>query len=169
MGIKWKATAKEREIIRKIADRAVRLAKENGGQVRQVLDIQMDIEATHCNGNPLRLADLLAADDFNFAQDILGIGRHLNRKTGKLGDCFLPRFTQREKQPEPPADLPFHLEREEWLALESFANSHGRTWRAQLRDMWMSGADSSRPMARTWRNKIGPSGLDKIRFPKVKG
>lgn len=95
--IKWKATAAERGIIRQIAERAVALAKANKGQRRHPLDIQMDIEAVHCNGNPLRLADLLAADDFNFAHDILGIGRHLDRETGKLGGCFLPRFTKREE------------------------------------------------------------------------
>ena len=39
----------------------------------------MDITATHLNGNPLRLAALLAADDFNFMHDVCGIARHLNR------------------------------------------------------------------------------------------
>lgn len=61
------------------------------------LDADMDITATHCNGNPLRLDDLLNADAFQFAHDIGGIRRHLNRETGKLEDCFVPRFTVREK------------------------------------------------------------------------
>lgn len=29
------------------------------------LGMRMDVIATHANGNPLRLADLLGADDFN--------------------------------------------------------------------------------------------------------
>jgi hypothetical protein len=56
------------------------------------MSVEMDIEAVH-ESNPLRLADFLAADDFNFAHDIFGIAHHLNRKTRKLEDCFLPRFT----------------------------------------------------------------------------
>lgn len=59
-------------------------------------DFSMDITACHCNGNPLRLADLLAADDFNFAHDINGIRRNLNRDTGKLMNCFSPRFSRRD-------------------------------------------------------------------------
>ena len=58
-------------------------------------DFAMDITACHCNGNPLRLADLLAADDFNFAHDINGIRRHLDRTNGRLLNCFSPRFSQR--------------------------------------------------------------------------
>lgn len=39
---------------------------------------------------------LLAADDFNFAHDMGGIARHVNRKTGQLEDCFLPRFAKQD-------------------------------------------------------------------------
>lgn len=91
--IKWNATAAERGIIRQIAERAIKLARLHGGERRNIVDIQMDIEATHCNGCPLRLADLLAADDFNFAHDVLGIGQHLDRENGKLASYFLPRFS----------------------------------------------------------------------------
>ena len=61
-----------------------------------VLDFQMDITAVHANGRPLRLAELAAADDFNFAHDVLGIREHLNRETGQLENCFLPRFSKPE-------------------------------------------------------------------------
>lgn len=30
-------------------------------------------------------------DDFNFTHDVVGIARHLNRKTGDMGGHFLPR------------------------------------------------------------------------------
>lgn len=59
------------------------------------LDMRMDVLATHANGNPLRLADLLAADDFNFAHDMSGICNCLDRRTGKLTRNFSPRFSQR--------------------------------------------------------------------------
>lgn len=57
------------------------------------LDMLMDVAAVHANGNPLRLSDLLAADDFNFAHDMSGICNCLDRETGKLTGDFSPRFS----------------------------------------------------------------------------
>jgi hypothetical protein len=82
------ATAAEYRIISQIAKRAYEIS--NGALA--VMDTAMDLDACHSNGCPLHLADLLAADDFNFAHDVFGIRRHLDRRTGKLGDCFVPRF-----------------------------------------------------------------------------
>lgn len=78
-----------------IGRRAVALAIQmkiplNG---RDILSFTMDIEATHCNGNPLRLQELLEADDANFGHDVFGINKYLNRDTGKLSDHFMPRFS----------------------------------------------------------------------------
>lgn len=56
------------------------------------MSIHMDIIATHANGCPLRLLGLLEADAFNFTHDVCGIRRHLNRNTGKLENCFVPRY-----------------------------------------------------------------------------
>lgn len=84
----------EREIILKIADRAAPMFRD--AKVKQTkLDTIMDLSACVANGNPLRLEELLKADDFNFAHDVFGIYRHINRDTGKLENCFLPRFTAR--------------------------------------------------------------------------
>jgi len=77
--------------IRKIAKRAIVLAEANG-IAYDYLDALMDIEACHTNGCPLKLDALLAADDFNFSHDILGIRRYLDRDTGRLTNHFLPRF-----------------------------------------------------------------------------
>lgn len=86
--ISFETTAEESEIIARIAVRA-------GGHIpRPVIEINMDVTATHCNGCPLRLQQLLDADDFNFLHDIVGIQIHLNRVTGKLENCFLPRFAK---------------------------------------------------------------------------
>jgi hypothetical protein len=41
---------------------------------------------------PLDWGAFLTADDFNFAHDFFGIRSHMNRETGLLGDCFVPRF-----------------------------------------------------------------------------
>lgn len=59
--------------------------------------LEMDISATHANGNPLRLAELLAAPQADFAHDIFGIRRHIDRETGRLTDCFQPRFTDYQR------------------------------------------------------------------------
>ena len=61
------------------------------------INLVMDLTAADgVNGNlPLDWDRLLTADDFNFMHDLSGICRHMNRETGKLGDCFLPRFTKR--------------------------------------------------------------------------
>lgn len=57
------------------------------------LTAEMDIGAAHADC-PLRLDDLLAADDFDFGHDLRGIKHHMNRKTGKLEGFFLPRFAR---------------------------------------------------------------------------
>ncbi|MDD5106076.1 MAG: hypothetical protein PHC49_10715 [Desulfuromonadaceae bacterium] len=55
-------------------------------------DTKMDITATHANGCPLDLDKLLAADDSNFLHDVIGIIRHIDRRSGQLINCFLPRY-----------------------------------------------------------------------------
>jgi hypothetical protein len=91
--INWDATQEEMEIIQKIAKR---------GFIRQLyadaLALSMDIAATHLNGCPLKLKEWLAADDFNFFHDIYGIYNHLDRKAGKLRNCFRPRFAMPESK-----------------------------------------------------------------------
>jgi len=87
--INFNATPEDAALIDKICDRAQReghLAKHNR------LNTVMDITACHLNGTPLRLADWLTADNFNFTHDLYGIDRHMNRSNGKLQNCFLPRF-----------------------------------------------------------------------------
>ena len=78
----------ERDLVSAIVERAV-----SAGIYNDPLDADMDISAVHVHC-PLRLADLLAADQFNFSHDMRGILRHINRKTGKLENFFLPRFAR---------------------------------------------------------------------------
>ena len=93
MTILWNATLEEMELISKIADRAVALADGVGYHINKMQTV-MDIEACHCNGNPLQLEELLNADDFNFVHDVWGIRKHINRNNGKLEDFFVPRFSK---------------------------------------------------------------------------
>lgn len=74
-----------------IAKRAVAMATKHGIDYKQ-MDVIMDIDACHSNGCPLKLGELLKADDFNFAHDVFGIRQHIDRQTGKLQNCFDPRY-----------------------------------------------------------------------------
>lgn len=75
-----------------LIDRIAQRAYDSKPDVQSHMEWSMDITACHANGCPLRLAELLKADDLDFVHDVFGIRRHIDRKTGKLGDCFLPRF-----------------------------------------------------------------------------
>jgi hypothetical protein len=92
-GPQFTATRADFPIIAKIAGRAVAMAAEAGVAYKHQ-DAMMDVEACHSNGCPLKLAELLAADDGSFGHDVFGIRRFLDRDTGKLTECFLPRFAQ---------------------------------------------------------------------------
>lgn len=87
MEINWTTTAEDAALIEKIVDRA-----ESEGLLHNRMNCTMDITACHLNGTPLRLADWLAADAFNFCHDLHGIDRFMDRTTGKLTGHFLPRF-----------------------------------------------------------------------------
>lgn len=87
--IKWnKATIEDYELAGKIARRA---AKELGKNI-DYKTIVMDVVAAHISGCRLKLKDLLKADRFNFLHDICGINENLDRETGDLLNCFLPRY-----------------------------------------------------------------------------
>lgn len=87
MTIIFKTTAADGETIRKIAERA-----RNLNDTFDPMAVAMDLTACHSNGCPLRLEDLLKARNFDFAHDVSGISKHIDRATGKLGGMFLPRF-----------------------------------------------------------------------------
>jgi hypothetical protein len=84
------------ELARQIAARAAGLSAQAGRTINQI-ELWMDIVACHANGCPLDLDRLAQADDFNIAHDVFGISRHLDRETGELTDCFLPRFASKQR------------------------------------------------------------------------
>jgi hypothetical protein len=77
----------------KVADRAgSKIIKASGGRLAFMMDL---LAADGVNGNPpIDFTGLLAADEFNFLHDVCGIARHLDRSTGELADCFIPRFAR---------------------------------------------------------------------------
>lgn len=76
-----------------IADRAdSKFVKAAGGRMSLMMDL---LAADGVNGNPpVDLDALSKADDFNFIHDLGGICNHIDRTTGKLTGCFLPRFAR---------------------------------------------------------------------------
>ena len=90
--IDWKTMKTSKQdmvMIMEIAERATAI-----GIDRSKLDLVMDLEAAH-HACPLDLHALQHANVANFMHDVCGIGVHLNRETGELEDCFLPRYAQR--------------------------------------------------------------------------
>lgn len=89
--IDWnKTTDTDLVLIRKCAKRAYKELK-NIVPI-SFMDLEMDITAANI-ASPLKLEELLNADDFNFAHDICGIRANINRDSGEMNNCFLPRFT----------------------------------------------------------------------------
>lgn len=91
--ISFKVSRDEFDTISKIVGRAWGIGWLRRSY-RKRMDMQMDVTAVHANGNPLRLEELLAADEFNFAHDMSGICNCLDRDTGQLTKGFSPRYSQ---------------------------------------------------------------------------
>ncbi len=93
--IKWDSDEFEMELIKLIAARFAKL-NEDGKIEYGYRTLLMDLDACNSNGTPMDFEKLLAAPEFDFMHDILGIRRHMDRETGKLKDFFLPRCTARK-------------------------------------------------------------------------
>jgi hypothetical protein len=85
--INWNITKEDMAKVTRIVKRV----RENFG-TEDFKTLGMDITACHLNGCPLDLDALLVADIDDFYHDIGGITHHIDRNTGALQDCFLPRF-----------------------------------------------------------------------------
>lgn len=79
------------ELMAKIAKRA----DEKGLLFFDRISLIMDLEHADNEFN-LRLNDLLSADVFNFAHDVIGIQRNIDRVTGEMNNHFVPRYTTNE-------------------------------------------------------------------------
>lgn len=87
MTINFDVTPEEQDHIDAILDRM-----DDLDVLDDRLSALMDLRACHATDVPLDLERLLNEfDDYNFLHDVVGIKRHMNRETGKLMDCFLPR------------------------------------------------------------------------------
>lgn len=91
--INFNVSLEDAKTISKIARRATAMASRHDFDY-PIMESIMDVTACHANGNPLRLEEFLATDDFNFAHDAFGIRKYINRSTGELEDFFSPRFSK---------------------------------------------------------------------------
>lgn len=72
------------------------IARADGlGISKNFLTTYGDLVACHLNGCPLDLDAMLTGGSADFAHDIHGIAGNIDRNTGKLLNCFLPRFAAR--------------------------------------------------------------------------
>ena len=78
-------------LIGRIAKRAALLAMDCGNEI-EAWQFELCLTESHelC---PLKLSELFEANDGNFAHDVFGLWQHLDRETGQIKDCFLPRYT----------------------------------------------------------------------------
>ena len=88
--LNWKVSREDSDLILQCATRA-RAIYEEMGVPFDTFECDMDLTATHANGCPMDFAKLLAAPQFDFVHDIAGIRRHINRETGQIENCFMPR------------------------------------------------------------------------------
>jgi hypothetical protein len=92
MAVSFEVSKPDQELIFRIAERADEVGLISRRTYPKITCV-MDLTAVHTK-TPLRLNELLDADQFNFVHDIAGIARHLDRDTGNLGGFFTPRFSQ---------------------------------------------------------------------------
>ena len=81
------ATRNELDTMYLIVKRAQGMGITIGTHTTQI----MDIHNAHKQFN-LRLDDFLAAPDFDFAHDFIGIQRNIDRITCRIGNLFVPRY-----------------------------------------------------------------------------
>ena len=93
---RFEATAQEHRLIARIVQRASTLFPGLFGGKEERLTLTMDLTATNANGCPMDFDKLLGAPESDFLHDLTGIARHINRRSGVLEDCFLPRCAKPE-------------------------------------------------------------------------
>jgi hypothetical protein len=90
--INFSLSPTDRILIGAIIDRIDTMKQLAGEGATARMSLSMDLAACHLNGCPLRLYDLSNAEPHNLAHDVFGISNHIDRSTGKLTQCFRPRY-----------------------------------------------------------------------------
>lgn len=70
-----------------IASKVLRILRErNPDATADLATIAMDMAVIHTHGRPLRLASMMFTSDRELLEDVVMIGKHVDRYTGKLPD-----------------------------------------------------------------------------------
>ena len=78
-------------MIVRIVERAEAMGIARGDRFTKILDVENARKQFN-----LRLADMLAGDDCDFAHDFSEIQAAMNRDTGRVEGLFVPRFAGRK-------------------------------------------------------------------------
>ena len=85
----WAVSPKDYDLLVQVAERA---KHELMGYPDSKRTLIMDLINCHAKGCPLDFKALLEAPALDLSHDIYGIRNHMNRDTGKLEGCFVPRY-----------------------------------------------------------------------------
>jgi hypothetical protein len=86
----------------------------------------MDLIACHNGGCPLDFEAMATWEDFGqVAHDVAGIGRYLDRETGKIVGFFHPRFALRDEAPRPGDKVSYTTVRQQGRHGLSFSSREG--------------------------------------------
>lgn len=88
--VSFKVSAEDDKLLVAVVNRAILAYPDHFDR----LTLSMDLTACHANGCELDLDKLLGFDPFNFAHDIFGIVKRVDRRSGHLTDCFSPRCSK---------------------------------------------------------------------------
>lgn len=83
------------EIENTFIDQIIDRATDIFGKKINRLSLHMDLIACHKQNYPLDFEKLANTSSFNFSHDIAGIINNMNRTTGKIENCFVPRCTKK--------------------------------------------------------------------------
>jgi hypothetical protein len=104
MHLNFHLTQDDMPLVLAIARSASNLARSAGQEIPP-MEFLMDLATTHNHACPLDFAAMAKGNPADVAHDVFGIRRHLDRETGLLTDCFLPRFAARQVEAAAPAIL----------------------------------------------------------------
>lgn len=97
MILNWNLDLTDQGYMNRVVERAAEVLREAGVTFDQYPtgEMRMDLTACHNHGCRLDLPAMLASPKADLLHDVLGIRKHINRRTGKLDDCgniiFEPR------------------------------------------------------------------------------
>lgn len=74
---------------------AIERMEREGVLHRDRITTARDLLACHTHGCPLDFGAMQTCRIQDLAHDIHGIAQHIDRNTGKLLDCFMPRLARR--------------------------------------------------------------------------